>query len=264
MPLGRGGHAIRDKPSNQWVGFFSYIAGHCGLSRWRTSSMIIRAVAESPDGPYNKQMAPVIGPWSHNAMISQHPNGTFFLFHIGNGTRRGRPWAPVRPCSIDPDPFYPFPHEPAPSTTHAAENIFGPWRPALHVPAVNNPSVVFLANGTTLIFDRTSVRWAPSIDGPFTNRRTTVIAHGGMRPEDPVRHYPMHYLRAAIPVRSHDPYLIVARLSRSKRALSHAFLGEQRAPLLCIRPALWRPHLVKGRALLVPTDHPGLWPDCPL
>lgn len=45
-----GGHALKDPASGKWVGFFSYMAGHCGLSSWSSQSMIISAVADAPDG----------------------------------------------------------------------------------------------------------------------------------------------------------------------------------------------------------------------
>jgi hypothetical protein len=100
-------------------------------------------------------------------MISQHPNGTYFLFHIGTGTpiRHSTTCAPGKV-----DPVYPFPSghpEPAAATTHASDSLYGPWRPAPNVPGVNNPAVFFWSNGTTAIYDRTRVTWSDSIDGPW-------------------------------------------------------------------------------------------------
>ena len=166
------------------------MAGHCTLSSWQGNSMIISAVSDTPDGPYNKAMKPVTAPWTHNAMISQHPNGSYFLFHIGTG----RPKRPYKSCpTTPPDPFFPngaFPpghEEPPPATTHVSESLDGPWRAAPGVPGVNNPAVYFFENGTTLIFTRTAMKWAPSIDGPWlhANQKSTVVVNGSMRPEDP-------------------------------------------------------------------------------
>ena len=116
------------------------MAEYCDLDKWQSQSMIISAVSDAPDGPFNQQRAPVLGPWSHNAMISQHPNGTYFLFHIGTG-------APIqKSSSCNPghvDPVYPFPAghpEPAAATTHASDSLYGPWRAAPNVPGVNNPA----------------------------------------------------------------------------------------------------------------------------
>jgi hypothetical protein len=133
-----GGHAVQDKATKKWVGFFSYMAGHCGLGNWQSNSMIISAVADEPDGPYDQQMVPVTAPWTHNAMISKHPNGSYFLFHIGSGDST----RPVKSCMPGPDPFFPFPasiKQPAPGTTHVSESLYGPWRPAPNIPALNNP-----------------------------------------------------------------------------------------------------------------------------
>ena len=182
-----GGHAVEDpERKGKWVGFFSYMAGGCGLNTWQSNSMIITAVADAPDGPYDQQMAPVTAPWTHNAMISRHPNGSFFLFHIGTGVPKGG--ATVRNCSGKPDPFFPLPSaDPPPATTHISESARGPWRAAPGVPAVNNPCPFFFRNGTTLLFDRTSVSWAPAVDSPKVEWRktATVKANGTMRPEDP-------------------------------------------------------------------------------
>ena len=127
----------------------------------------------------------MLGPWSHNAMISQHPNGSYLLFHIGTGKLKGRAF---KACSNETDPFYPFPPghaEPPLATTHIAESLAGPWRAALGVPGLNNPCPFYFKNGTTLIFDRSSVISAPSVDGPWSKHRPTVVKEGRMKPEDP-------------------------------------------------------------------------------
>ena len=59
-----GGHALHN--GSKYVGFFSYMAGGCDLNVWQSGSMIIKAVADRPEGPYNADPAPVVGPWSHN------------------------------------------------------------------------------------------------------------------------------------------------------------------------------------------------------
>jgi len=191
-----GGHAIQDNSTKKWVGFFSYMAEYCDLSRWTSQSMIISAVSDAPDGPFNQQRTPVTGPWTHNAMISQHPNGTYFLFHIGDGTPKSK----ATSCSTTGkvDPVFPFPAghpEPAPATTHASDSLYGPWRAASNIPGVNNPAVFFWPNGTAAIYDRTSVMWSDSIDGPWgraAKGQRTYVSQGagsggtpGFNPEDP-------------------------------------------------------------------------------
>eukprot|EP01047_Picozoa_sp_COSAG01_P026977 COSAG01_NODE_1760_length_9301_cov_8.687242_6_plen_326_part_00 len=133
-----GGHALKDPATGQWVGFFSYMAGRCDLGTWGSNSMIVSAVSDQPDGPYSQKPTPVVGPWSHNAMISRHPNGSYLLFHIGSGKLKHKPF---KPCSTQADPFYPFPPshpEPPLSTTHISESLHGPWRAAPGIPALNN------------------------------------------------------------------------------------------------------------------------------
>lgn len=36
-----GGHAVQDKATGKWVGFFSYMAGHCGLGNWQSALHLI-------------------------------------------------------------------------------------------------------------------------------------------------------------------------------------------------------------------------------
>ena len=45
-----GGHALKDPASGSWVGYFSYMAAGCDLATWQSNSMIIKAVADAPDG----------------------------------------------------------------------------------------------------------------------------------------------------------------------------------------------------------------------
>jgi hypothetical protein len=181
-----GGHAMQDPKTKKWVGFFSYFAQYCDLNGWQSQSMIISAVSDAPDGPFDQQRTPVVGVWSHNAMISQHPNGTYYLFHIGDGNPvAGHP--PVNCAPGKPDPVFPF-HEPPNATLHASESLYGPWRPVYDVISLNNPAVYFWENGSTAMYDRSRVRWAPGFDN-FQNStfkqakvmgRTTSI-----NPEDP-------------------------------------------------------------------------------
>lgn len=55
-----------------------------------------------------------------------------------------------------------------------------------HPCCVDQPCPFYFDNGTTLIYDRTSVIAAPSLDGPWNaTHRTTVAINGSMHPEDP-------------------------------------------------------------------------------
>ena len=189
-----GGHALKEPSSGKYVGFFSYMAGRCDMRQWATNSMIVRAVSDEPDGPFSQQLAPVTAPWTHNAMISRHPNGSYFLFHIGTGGKFS-----IQPCSNESDPFFPFPAEhpqPANATTHIAESLLGPWRPAAPgIPALNNPAPFFFPNGTTLLFDANfhgnvvytgiTLLVGATVDGPWSKtHRMVVKMNGGMLPEE--------------------------------------------------------------------------------
>ena len=114
-------------------------------------------------------------------MISRHPNGSYLLFHIGDGDHS----RVLKNCSTGKTKFYPFKNEPAPSTTHISESLFGPWRPAVGIPSINNPAPFYFQNGTTLIYGRTDVHRAPSTDGPYSKVGTTIPDDGNMKPEDP-------------------------------------------------------------------------------
>lgn len=178
-----GGHAMKDDKTGKWVGFYSYMAYGCDLHTWTSNSMIVSAIADEPDGPYNQDTKAVTGPWTHNAMISRHPNGSYLLFHIGDGTHR------KNPSSCSPNhPFYPFPKdqpEPPAATTHISESLHGPWRATHGIPHINNPAPFYFPNGTTLIYGRTDVHVANSTDGPYVRYGTTVPVEGKMKPEDP-------------------------------------------------------------------------------
>ena len=53
-----GGHGLKDPGTGKWVGYFSYMAGHCDLRTWQSQSMIVSAVADAPDGAENFTLNP--------------------------------------------------------------------------------------------------------------------------------------------------------------------------------------------------------------
>ena len=137
-------------------------------------------------------------------MISRHPNGSHVLFHIGTG--RSNETAQVlhialqekstvqppdgqnppifKQCSNDSDPLSLSEGQPHPATTHISESLAGPWRPALGIPILNNPSPYFFENGSVLLYDRESVVVAPSLNGPWGSHRPTVLSNGTRQPEE--------------------------------------------------------------------------------
>jgi len=60
-----GGPPVFDSESNKWNLFVTEIADHCGLSEWRTRSTVIRATADTPDGPFERQEL-VLDTQAHN------------------------------------------------------------------------------------------------------------------------------------------------------------------------------------------------------
>lgn len=70
----------------------------CPLSAWRQNSRIDHAVADAVTGPYVFQDV-AVNTWSHNPAPVQLPDGTFAIFHIGEGS--GSPEG-GRVCTLSP------------------------------------------------------------------------------------------------------------------------------------------------------------------
>ena len=98
-----GGHAVHGDKDGEWHGFFSLIAGKCGLNAYRTNSGSVAATATSPIGPYNLANPShpdsssnwAVAPPSHCTQIKRHPSGEYHLWHILPGNGNGR----IRNCS---------------------------------------------------------------------------------------------------------------------------------------------------------------------
>ena len=84
-----GGTSVYDPGSRQWHGFFSEFVGSCGVKSWQSTSQIVRAVADSPLGPFEKQGV-AIAAFAHNAEARRDPrSGEWLLLHIGAGRKGG-------------------------------------------------------------------------------------------------------------------------------------------------------------------------------
>lgn len=80
-----GGPPVRDDASGRWVIFVTEIADHCGLSEWQHMSTVVRAVGDSPAGPFVRDTL-VIPTQAHNPYYAFDPaSGTHLIFHIGGG-----------------------------------------------------------------------------------------------------------------------------------------------------------------------------------
>lgn len=101
-----GGPPVRDPATGKWVLFVTEMAANCGLSVWQWMSTIVRASADSPEGPYTREEL-VIGAESHNAYYVQEPlSGKHLIFHIGTGQNGTEPW--ITNCTNGTTPFLQF------------------------------------------------------------------------------------------------------------------------------------------------------------
>lgn len=86
----RGGLRLPNHDSSTWGGsviyreglyhmFASEIIYNCGLYAWTTNSQVIRAVSESPYGPYRKVQV-LLPPFAHDANVMEAPTGEIVLF----------------------------------------------------------------------------------------------------------------------------------------------------------------------------------------
>lgn len=60
-------------------------AGSCGLTSWQSNSQVTHVVSTSPLGPF-KRADVAVPVWSHNPVVRAMPDGTFVMYHIGDGS----------------------------------------------------------------------------------------------------------------------------------------------------------------------------------
>jgi hypothetical protein len=89
-----GGSAVYAEEDGLWHLFHSRILGGCGLDSWTTNSACYHATAASPAGPYGNDSL-VYGAFCHNALVRRAADGTYLLWHIGDGAEPGG----VKPCT---------------------------------------------------------------------------------------------------------------------------------------------------------------------
>ncbi len=86
----RAGLRLPNQDSSTWGGsvifrdglyhmFASEILYNCGLYAWPTNSQVIRAVSESPYGPYRKVQV-ILAPFAHDANVLEAPSGEIVLY----------------------------------------------------------------------------------------------------------------------------------------------------------------------------------------
>lgn len=103
--------------------YVSAMDGGVGLRGWSSISRIDHAVADDPMDQF--ELTDIALPkFSHNASPLRAPNGSYIIWHIGDGGGGS-------------------------SFAHHAETTEGPWYP-LKGPDCNNPAPMFLKNGSAL------------------------------------------------------------------------------------------------------------------
>eukprot|EP00456_Euglypha_rotunda_P039409 TRINITY_DN30369_c0_g1_i2.p1 TRINITY_DN30369_c0_g1~~TRINITY_DN30369_c0_g1_i2.p1 ORF type:complete len:168 (-),score=18.36 TRINITY_DN30369_c0_g1_i2:20-523(-) len=75
----------------------------CGLTSWQRNSQIRHVTSTNISGPYERQEV-IVPVWSHNPIVLTAPDGTFVLYHIGNGESSGEYTCPgengTSPCGF--------------------------------------------------------------------------------------------------------------------------------------------------------------------
>jgi len=117
-----GGNVIYE--DGKYHMFVAQFVNHCQLDVWGTASSIVRAEADSPDGPFVMKET-VIKPFAHNPTVRRGFDGYFYLFMIGAGDSEEPPDCTDgggSVSSIGDD-------EPVASAIHVShsESIRGPW-----------------------------------------------------------------------------------------------------------------------------------------
>ena len=175
----------------------------CGLNVWNTGSRVVHAVAAAPGDEFTVEGF-VTPAEVHNPHAIRTSNGTWLLFHIGNGSwtpgrSSGLPPGFIQDCTASGNGTTPAavvlaPTPPAPAgfeagaAVHAAASPRGPWLPAFlpllppfrgFLNECNNPAPLIASNGTFALvcrFGNTSgpIYSAPRWDAPLFRTSFTV------------------------------------------------------------------------------------------
>jgi hypothetical protein len=162
--------------------FVAVMEKHCGLDTWGANSAIYHAVSPTAAGPYVNETV-VVPHWAHSPRITQAPDGTYLLWHVGcgnnpdsdlkkgctNGTTPGTGPPPAPSISSFKEGASMRPAEKTATggecdrngmNALSSKSINGPWTPALSLVAsaepflhssLDDPAPLHLPNGTTWI-----------------------------------------------------------------------------------------------------------------
>lgn len=133
-----------------------------GLKNWGSKSECTHAISANLSGPYQKvdEAVPI---WCHNPNTIRDKNGTYLLFHIGNGNKQN-----------------------SSNFLHYSFSPNGPWIPGSTKPkSCNNPAPAFHPNGTLFcICNHLDITYASSWNSTWAPLRN--IGHPS---DDPDRHW---------------------------------------------------------------------------
>jgi len=168
-----GGNIIFD--GEKYHMFVSAMTNHCPLSTWGKNSRIDHAVSSSATGPYHL-VDVAVNTWAHNAAAVTLHDGSFAIFHIGNGA--GAPDGGENCNSTEYKGPILVP-EAAGSTIHVSKSLNGPWKPLQGntLGDCNNPAPWVHRNGTIFILCGDAMKRSENIAGPW--RTVSTLSHTG-------------------------------------------------------------------------------------
>lgn len=169
-----GGNPLQDPATGTWHLFPAEMAQHCGMTAWGSQSQVAHYTSPTLLGPYTR-VGTAVGPFAHNPVVIPIPpaslppgsNYSYLMMHIGLGCNSEGPhtcnYTALPYCTNGTTPTGTVPRglvTPTPpglhfSETHLAWSLDGPWvglDAGWTVPRCsNNPSPLFLANGSLMI-----------------------------------------------------------------------------------------------------------------
>lgn len=178
-----GGNAIYDDKTQEYHIYVSAMTNGCPLSTWGKNSRIEHGVSKTITGPYEfKDVA--INTWSHNAAPVALKDGTYAIFHIGDGSGSASGGRNCTHEGVDRgyteyDRQRELEEIGGGSTIHVANSLNGPWQPLQPntLGGCNNPAPWVHPNGTIFIVCGGSFKRADNIKGPWTTVAT--FSHSG-------------------------------------------------------------------------------------
>jgi len=230
------GGSVINGTDGLWHLYVAEMAFHCGLNTWTTNSIIRHATSKFPQGPFSPADI-VLTYFAHNPTITQAPDGTYTLFHIGCGFNNSHPQTN---CTNGTTPsfakrkvntnFQPINvkmnntcSDEFGSSVLYSKSLYGPWNnlqvlspqvPNKYPYSTDNPAPYIFPNGTTYCMYRS---WNQNAD-PNVNRSLVGLAYADKWDGIPytIPNYPV------LTVQLEDPFLWRSEIDGNFHALFHA------------------------------------------